>query len=475
MNPLDTIDTRVYNKTREFLKTGIFKSDDSRIPSQNGLRIMMRRYVATGDVYRDAKGGRPRKLLESNLAEVWGSSEPSTLRDAQRALANTGTNVSTSTISLAGKRFGYKSYVVQTTPHSLTVHHLARRFNFARECLDRLKKDHNGFTLDKIIFSDESMIHVGRHHNASQVFAHRLKGAPPRDEHRVVRDKNANKVHVFMAMNMNLGLIGPYFIDADTISNEGKNNPSGKTKETCLNAPKYQDLLSNLVFPDIQRRIEDLGHDIKAYHFQQDGAAAHTAKESIRMLRSRWGNRTITSENWRPNADGGDTVYPKWEWPPYSPDLTPLDYSLWNCLKTAVGKMEPSSVEGVKMAIKFCVKRFPLGKVQNIIKDFPFRLGCCVAYDGEHIEGRRLDHWKTQRRREEEQATCPKCGKEHTCYCDACIRDCRIPVDWDYVNRVVEGLERPEDALDGDYYDECIDEADIDWSLAYDDPVEVVV
>ncbi len=54
--------------------------------------------------------------------------------------------------------------------------------------------------------------------------------------------------------------------------------------------------------------------------FQQDGATALTAQETIAFLKDFFGDRLIS----RPL------------WPPRSPDLSPPDFVLWGCLKERV-------------------------------------------------------------------------------------------------------------------------------------------
>ncbi len=78
-----------------------------------------------------------------------------------------------------------------------------------------------------------------------------------------------------------------------------------------VNADVYQDLLRKHVVPWIQRTYPD-GN----YVFQQDSAPAHTAKTTQEFLRE------TMAEFWTP-AD----------WPPYSPDLNPLDFSVWSVLQ----------------------------------------------------------------------------------------------------------------------------------------------
>ena len=55
----------------------------------------------------------------------------------------------------------------------------------------------------------------------------------------------------------------------------------------------------------------------ESFLFQQDGAPAHTSK-----LTQAWLNENIPD------------FITKEEWPPYSPDLNPMDYSIWSILET---------------------------------------------------------------------------------------------------------------------------------------------
>jgi hypothetical protein len=54
--------------------------------------------------------------------------------------------------------------------------------------------------------------------------------------------------------------------------------------------------------------------------FQQDGAPAHTANNSMEPLNEIFGERVISRNLW----------------PPRSPDLTPPDFYLWGAAKFAV-------------------------------------------------------------------------------------------------------------------------------------------
>ena len=69
----------------------------------------------------------------------------------------------------------------------------------------------------------------------------------------------------------------------------------------------------------LEQVIQDLSKTMfsgKPFVFQQDGAPAHTSNATQAWLRSN-------------NPD----FIKKEEWPPYSPDLNPMDYSIWSIWK----------------------------------------------------------------------------------------------------------------------------------------------
>ena len=76
------------------------------------------------------------------------------------------------------------------------------------------------------------------------------------------------------------------------------------------------------------------------------------------------------------------------DWPPRSPDLTPLDFFLWGVLKDKVFKRKPKTIIELKTVICEEIKTINDDKelltcVCNSIKD---RLEACIKYEGQQIE-----------------------------------------------------------------------------------------
>ena len=97
-----------------------------------------------------------------------------------------------------------------------------------------------------------------------------------------------------------------------------------------INALTYQDLILKPFVKYLKRTL----FNNKSFLFQQDGAAAHTAKSTQEWLRTE-----IPS------------YISKLEWPPLSPDLSPLDFSLWSILESRACSNSHRNLEGLRKTL----------------------------------------------------------------------------------------------------------------------------
>ncbi|GFW27635.1 transposable element Tc3 transposase [Trichonephila clavipes] len=93
------------------------------------------------------------------------------------------------------------------------------------------------------------------------------------------------------------GIIGPYFFKND----EGHN--------VTVNGDRYRAMITNFFIPELNNP------DVQEVWFQQDGAACHTARATIDLLKDTFGDRRISR-------------FGHVNWPPRSCDLTQVDYIL---------------------------------------------------------------------------------------------------------------------------------------------------
>ena len=77
----------------------------------------------------------------------------------------------------------------------------------------------------------------------------------------------------------------------------------------------------------------------RQYWFQHDGASCHVTGECLEFLQSKYGERIISRR----------TAH---DWPPYSPDLSPLDFSFWSQAMVDVIRCEPSTISELKTVVE---------------------------------------------------------------------------------------------------------------------------
>jgi len=88
-------------------------------------------------------------------------------------------------------------------------------------------------------------------------------------------------------------------------------------------------LLTRDLLPDIKQYS-----DYFTFHFQQDGAPAHQAGETVELLK----------------VETPDFI-PQNLWPPKSPDLNPVKYKIWGLLQEQVYKTSIKDVNKLRRLI----------------------------------------------------------------------------------------------------------------------------
>lgn len=141
--------------------------------------------------------------------------------------------------------------------------------------------------------------------------------------------------------------------------------------EGTLTAIKYLQLILNGIVTDtLETTPLSL---VKKMYFQQDGAPAHKAINVTNWLNENFNKQWI--------GLNGPT-----EWPPRSPDLTPLDFYFWGRLRTLVYNTRPLNVTDLKQKIINACNNITGGELQNIYRSIIRRAQLCIGVDGKHFE-----------------------------------------------------------------------------------------
>ena len=103
--------------------------------------------------------------------------------------------------------------------------------------------------------------------------------------------------------------------------------------------------------------------------FQQNSAQAHKANTTQTWCKRNLPDFISTSE-----------------WPPSSPDLNPLDYSIWDILEARVNTRRHTSLESLKATLLKEWEKLSMKDVSAAIDAYPERLQKVIEAKGGRIE-----------------------------------------------------------------------------------------
>lgn len=259
-----------------------------------------------------------------------------------RQLANEF-HVSVGSVHKVLKQEGYKSFKFGNH-QELLPWDSEQRALFCETMVENINADQG--LLNRICFTDESTFTLTHHVNNQNC---RYWSKDNLHLFSQTHTQYRQSVNVWTGL-LNGRLLGPFFI------------------EGTLTGPKYLSLLQESIIPSINEL------HLNNVWYQHDGAPAHYTRQVQNALNTTFPHRWI--------GRGGHI-----HWPPRSPDLSPLDYSIWGLLKTKVYTPVPlNNVEELKNRIRLCAAQIPVEALQNITREFYDRLGFCLAQNGGHFE-----------------------------------------------------------------------------------------
>ena len=105
------------------------------------------------------------------------------------------------------------------------------------------------------------------------------------------------------------------------------------------------------------------------FTFQQDGATAHRAGETVELLKKE------TPDFISPNL-----------WPPNSPDLNPVDYKIWGIRQDKVYRTKIRDIEELRQRILHAWVEFDQLVIDAAIGQWHTRLQAYVEAEGGHFD-----------------------------------------------------------------------------------------
>lgn len=128
-------------------------------------------------------------------------------------------------------------------------------------------------------------------------------------------------------------------------------------------------MLRNFLGPEL---LEFQGYNSRTW-FQQDGATRHTTNQAMVAVKELFPNKVISR---RGNIN----------WPPRSPDLSPLDYFAWGYIKSKVYENNPTNLTQLKQNIRSEMAAISRAMCQRVIANFRSRLEECQQRNGHHLD-----------------------------------------------------------------------------------------
>lgn len=234
-----------------------------------------------------------------------------------------------------------------TPVQELTSNDKLLRAEFCRSLLLRDETERNYFA--RIFWTDEAQFTrdgVTNFHNL-----HQWSSTNP-------HNKKQNKSQHRFSCNVWLGIVGQTVIGPRFLN-------------SVINGESYLQFLRDLL-PDLLDNVPLAIADNLIY--QQDGAPAHYSLAVRNWLDDHFGDRWIGRR--------GPT-----EWPPRSPDLTPLDFYAWGFMKNYVYEVEIGSLEQLKERIEVAAVKLQenLSSI-NLCAAIRRRYNLCLLQNGDHIE-----------------------------------------------------------------------------------------
>lgn len=133
-----------------------------------------------------------------------------------------------------------------------------------------------------------------------------------------------------------------------------------------INGDYYRNtVLRQMLLPDIRYISGD------TFVLQQDSAPAHRARATVEFL---------TRET--------PEFIPPELWPPNSPDLHPVDYSVWGILQERVYRTRVADLDELKRRLQTEWANMDHSITVAAIRQWRRRLTACVRADGGHFEHR---------------------------------------------------------------------------------------
>lgn len=137
-----------------------------------------------------------------------------------------------------------------------------------------------------------------------------------------------------------------------------------------LNGAEYVNIIRNY----LEQSLENLPlNEYVTAWYQHDGAPVHNTREVGEILNRIFEDRWIATNG-------------SFEWPPRSPDLTPMDFYVWGRIKSMVYSSEPTTKENMKQRVRAAFSSLGAAEIRRATQSVSDRVQKCLAANGHQFE-----------------------------------------------------------------------------------------
>lgn len=313
---------------------------DRRHPCRKTIKRLLQR-AEMGSLKRERKKtGADNVATVVTLAEVLQNPHTSSRQIERRH------GISRRTCLRILKEQKFHSYHIVLT-HKLEDRDFDRRLQFCDWAQNQLAEDPSFFS--RVLFTDESTFN-----NRGGVNRHNCHYWSENNPHW----QRSEEYQYQWSLNVWAGIIGNCVIGPHFF-------------EQRLNGETYLMFLQNHLPCLLENVTLEVRRDM---WFQQDGAPPHRSRYVVTYLNNLFQNRWIGIRSQIQ------------EWPPRSPDLTPLDFFLWGHVKEKVFATKPTTIDNMKIRIRNAFSEITPDVLQNVQESFRSRLIQCAAVNGNLFE-----------------------------------------------------------------------------------------
>lgn len=315
------------------------------------LDDFLRKLRSTGSIERTAGSGRPKSSRTeeriSAVDELIQSQEDKPKTHLSTRQISRELNLPRTTVRRIIHNDLNLKCLKRCRAQELTIANRQARLVRARQLLKRFSASDVSF----IFFTDEKLFTVAAPSNTQNDRVYVPRSVPKKQisSDRLLRTRSTFSKSLMVSVGISkLGRTELIFVD-----------PGAK-----INGQYYRDVMLAQHLLPAMRHISG-----NMFVFQQDSAPAHRARETVEFL-----TRNTPS-----------FIDPKM-WPPNSPDLNPVDYSIWSIMEQRVYQTRIQNTDELRQRLIAVWNELEQHLIDNAIDQWRRRLSACVREKGSHFE-----------------------------------------------------------------------------------------